>query len=157
MIGIPIGLLYSNVAEWAIHRYVLHGLGKRKGSMWSFHWREHHSASRKNDMFDEAYTRPTFSGGPQTREAVALLALAAAHLPALPVAPFFVGTVLYRTWRYHRVHRRAHLDSHWAKTNLPWHYDHHMGKDQDTNWCVTNPFFDTVMGTRVSWFPFTRT
>jgi sterol desaturase/sphingolipid hydroxylase (fatty acid hydroxylase superfamily) len=29
------------------------------------------------------------------------------------------------------------------------HYDHHMGKNQDSNWCVTRPWFDWVMGTRV--------
>ena len=28
------------------------------------------------------------------------------------------------------------------------HYDHHMGADQDANWCVTRPWFDWIMGTR---------
>ena len=36
----------------------------------------------------------------------------------------------------------------WARENLPWHYDHHMGPDQNANWCVTKPWFDHVMGTR---------
>ncbi len=31
---------------------------------------------------------------------------------------------------------------------MPWHYDHHMGKDQNSNWCVTHPLFDMVLGTR---------
>ena len=30
MIGIPLGLLYGNVSEWAIHKYVLHEKGKNK-------------------------------------------------------------------------------------------------------------------------------
>ena len=35
-----------------------------------------------------------------------------------------------------------------GKQHLPWHYDHHMGRDQNANWCVTHPLFDNVMGTR---------
>ena len=50
--------------------------------------------------------------------------------------------------RYYRVHKRAHLDPEWAKVHLPWHYDHHMGPNQNANWCVTRPWFDHLMGTR---------
>ena len=50
--------------------------------------------------------------------------------------------------RYYRVHKRAHRDPSWAREHLPWHYDHHMGPNQDANWCVTWPWFDWVMGTR---------
>ena len=38
MIGIPLGLLYGNVSEWAIHKYVLHEKGKNKKHFFSFHW-----------------------------------------------------------------------------------------------------------------------
>ena len=31
---------------------------------------------------------------------------------------------------------------------FPWHYDHHMGPNQNANWCVTRPWMDIVMGTR---------
>ena len=34
------------------------------------------------------------------------------------------------------------------REHLPWHYDHHMGPNQEANWCVTRPWFDYVMGTR---------
>jgi sterol desaturase/sphingolipid hydroxylase (fatty acid hydroxylase superfamily) len=61
---------------------------------------------------------------------------------------FFVGTVWYAAINYYRVHKRAHLDPAWARTNLPWHYDHHMGPEQDANWCVTRPWFDDLLGTR---------
>jgi sterol desaturase/sphingolipid hydroxylase (fatty acid hydroxylase superfamily) len=76
------------------------------------------------------------------------VAAGVAHLPLLPVAPFFTMTVYWRAWRYYTIHKRAHLDRNWAKEDLPWHYDHHMGKDQNANWCVTYPWFDHVMGTR---------
>lgn len=29
------------------------------------------------------------------------------------------------------------------------HYDHHMNASQHANWCVTKPWFDYIMGTRV--------
>ena len=82
------------------------------------------------------------------KEIVTLGASTFMHLPLLPVAPFFTATVFYCSWNYYWKHKKAHLDPEWAKTNLTWHYDHHMGKDQNTNWCVTHPFFDHVMGTR---------
>jgi sterol desaturase/sphingolipid hydroxylase (fatty acid hydroxylase superfamily) len=69
-------------------------------------------------------------------------------VPLIPVAPFFVGTMWYSAANYYVKHRRSHLDVEWAKEHLPWHYDHHMGPNQNANWCVTHPFFDHVMGTR---------
>lgn len=148
MIGIPLGLLYSNAGEWLIHKHVLHGLGRNRRSFWSFHWHEHHARSRKNDMFDEQYTGTLLGWSPQTQELVALLGLAAAHVPLLPVAPFFASTVLWSMLRYYRMHKRCHLDTDWGRAKMPWHVDHHLGRDQDLNWCVTHPFFDHLMGTR---------
>ncbi|MBS2022791.1 MAG: hypothetical protein JST92_10295 [Deltaproteobacteria bacterium] len=148
MIGIPLGLLYSNAGEWLIHKHILHGLGKNRSSFWSFHWHEHHAKARKHDMHDDQYEKTLFSWDPQTKELVSLLGLAAIHLPLLPIAPFFTGTVLWSMQRYYRMHKHSHLDGQWAKDDMRWHYDHHMGKDQNSNWCVTHPFFDHVMGTR---------
>jgi sterol desaturase/sphingolipid hydroxylase (fatty acid hydroxylase superfamily) len=148
MIGIPLGLIYANAGEWLLHKHMLHGLGKDRKNFWSFHWHEHHRESRKHDMFDPQYVRPLLTWSPQGKEAAALVAAGLVHLPLLPVAPFFTLTVYWSAWRYYKVHKRAHLDRRWAKEHVPWHYDHHMGKDQNSNWCVTNPWFDHVMGTR---------
>jgi hypothetical protein len=66
--------------------------------------------------------------------------------------PFSKGMALaaiYSAGNYYYVHRRAHLEPDWAKRTIPWHYDHHMNSNQDANWCVTRPWFDYVMGTRV--------
>ena len=49
---------------------------------------------------------------------------------------------------YFLIHRKSHLDPSWAKKYAPWHYDHHMGKNQDANWCVTFPLWDHILGTR---------
>lgn len=148
MIGIPIALAYTNISEWLIHKYWLHGLGKNKKSFWSFHWHEHHRESRKNDMIDPQYTRSVFTWSPQGKEVAALVGGALVVAPLFPIAPFFTMTAWYRSVRYYQLHKKAHLDPEWAKEHLPWHYDHHMGKDQNANWCVTHPWFDHVMGTR---------
>ena len=149
MIGIPIGLLYANASEWLIHKVVLHGMGRKKESFWAFHWHDHHKAVRKNDHLDPQYKRLPLSGwNAQSKEAITLAAVTAAHLPLLPIAPFFTATVCYSAVNYYRKHKKSHLDAEWARQNLPWHYDHHMGPNQDKNWCVTRPWFDIIMGTR---------
>jgi sterol desaturase/sphingolipid hydroxylase (fatty acid hydroxylase superfamily) len=148
MLGIPLGLLYANAGEWLIHKYILHGLGRRRSSMWSYHWHEHHRAARKNGHLDSHYERTVFQWNSQGKEALGLAAIALAHLPLLPVAPYFVAAVEFSTLQYYRVHKHAHRDPAWARKHLRWHYDHHMGKNQDANWCVTWPWFDYLMGTR---------
>src|SRR5689334_1643150 len=127
MIGIPVGLLYVNAGEWALHKYVLHGLGKNPKSFWSFHWHDHHRASRRNGMIDPEYQRSVFRWSPKAKEAVSLLGLALVHLPLLPVAPFFTATVIGSIANYYRVHSKAHQDPEWARRKLRWHVDHHLG------------------------------
>jgi hypothetical protein len=148
MLGIVLGLAYSNVGEWLIHKYMLHGLGRRKSSMWSYHWHEHHKHARKREHLDPDYERSVFAWNAQGKEALGLAAIAILHAPFFPVAPFFVATVELSALRYYYVHKRAHQDAGWAREHLPWHYDHHMGPNQDANWCVSWPWFDWVMGTR---------
>lgn len=148
MIGIPVAIVWSNALEWGIHKYMLHGLGKDRRSFWSFHWHEHHKNARKSGHRDIEYEREGLHWNGPTKEAVALGAAAVVHLPLAPVAPFFVGTMLYCAGHYWWLHRKAHLDPEWAREHLPWHYDHHMGPDQDANWCVTRPWFDDLLGTR---------
>lgn len=149
MIGIPLGLLAANAAEWVMHKHVLHGLGKKKSSFWAFHWHEHHAESRKNVMRDPHYERPLLGWHAQSKEALALVGAAVAIAPLFPVAPFFVATGWYSCVNYYRVHKHSHEDPAWARENLTWHYDHHMGPKQDANWCVTRPWFDHIMGTRI--------
>jgi hypothetical protein len=150
MIGIPIALLACNVGEWVVHKYVLHGLGRKKGSFWSFHWHEHHREARTHAMRDATYDRSLWAWHAQSKEALGLLGFGLAVVPLLPIAPFFTATVWYSLVHYHRVHKRAHADPEWARVHLPWHVDHHLGPDQDANWCVTHPWFDQLVGTRVT-------
>jgi len=148
VIGIPLGLAYANAFEWVVHKYVLHGAGRDPKSYWSFHWLEHHRVVRLNGFEDPSYERSVVGKHAQGKEALGLLLGTAAHLPLAPVAPFFVGTVVYSAWNYYRKHKRSHREPEWAREHLPWHYDHHMGPNQDANWCVTRPWMDDLMGTR---------
>ena len=148
MIGIPLGLLYANAIEWLVHKHVLHGLGKDKRSFWAFHWFEHHGNVRRHQHRDPTYERSLLGWHAQSKEALALALGAAAHLPLLPMAPFFTLTVGWSAVDYYRKHKRSHQDPEWARQHLPWHYDHHMGPNQDANWGVTHAWFDHLMGTR---------
>lgn len=150
MLGIPLGLMYANAGEWLIHKYVLHGPeAKKPEGFWSFHWLEHHRNVRLHDYRDPAYEKPLTEWNAQTKEIAALVSAAVLHAPLFPVAPFFTATVWYSMANYYYVHKRSHLDPEWGKKKVPWHYDHHMAPDQDKNWCVTKPWFDWVMGTRL--------
>ena len=33
-----LGLVLGNLIEWVVHKYFLHDLGKKKASLFSFHW-----------------------------------------------------------------------------------------------------------------------
>lgn len=148
MIGIPVGLLTANAVEWVVHKHVLHGWGRKRGTFWAFHFHEHHRLVRDNDYLDPNYERFPLGPHAQGKEAWALIAGAAVVAPLAPVAPFFVGTLWYSAANYYRIHKRSHQDPEWGKKRIPWHYDHHMGRNPSANWCVTHPWFDYVMGTR---------
>jgi hypothetical protein len=149
--GVPLGLFLSNLTEWITHKYALHGLGRRRSSFWSFHWHEHHKASRKNAMRDPDYERSPFGWHAQGKEVFALALGAIPALAMMPWMPTLGLTFLYCGVEYHHKHRRAHLDPEWARKHLPWHVDHHLGPNQDANWCVTRPWCDVLFGTRQPW------
>ena len=148
MWGIVLGMAVGNGVEWFVHKHLLHGLGRKRASFWSFHWHEHHGACRRNDHVDKDYQRSVWGWHAQGKEAVALLAGCLLVAPLWVPAPFFVTTLWAWAAYYHYVHRRSHLDPDWAREHLRWHYDHHMAPNQNANWCVTFPWFDHLMGTR---------
>lgn len=142
------GLLVENLGEWVIHRYVLHGLGKKKGSFWSFHWKEHHNNCRRDDFRDVDYFFGHTGWNAQGKEIAGLVATGFLVTPALFVSGPFVAGIWSALVFYYIVHRAAHVWPSWARRWLPWHYDHHMNKNQDANWCVTYPLTDVLLRTR---------
>ena len=149
-VQVCVGVIVANLFEWAIHKYILHGLGKGKGSLWSSHWAIHHRKSRRHDHFDEDYLQ-IFSGkwSEGRKEVVGLFFLTVLQVPTFFIFPWYAGTTVVMALAYFLIHRKSHLDVEWAKRWVPWHYDHHMGKNQDCNWGITLPLWDYILGTRV--------
>jgi len=149
LLTIPTAFIYSNFMEWFSHKYILHGLGKKKKSFWAFHWHDHHKLVRKRHGVDPSYNTP--NSGPVLKEKIVLFVLLLAHLPLFSMIPLFYLTLVYCTWNYYNVHKKSHTDVKWAKKHVPWHYEHHMGRDQDKNWCITKDWCDRIFKTRVKY------
>ncbi len=149
------GYVYAVAAEWVVHRYVFHVLGKKKGSPFQFHWKDHHRAAHKHEGGDPAFEGSVFSWNAFGREFWGIIAGIIIHSPLLLVAPAAWIAMSLAGLNYHRCHRKSHLDIEWCKEKLPWHWDHHMGDAEtaDANWCVTCEWFDKLMGTRVPYIP----
>lgn len=154
MIGFPIALVVANGFEWVAHKYVLHGTPRPGKPRYSpvptsmrSHW-AHHKVVRTENYTDGAYEEG-LSHWRTRNEVTSLLVLTGITTLALPVAPFFTLGTYYAAGRYFYVHRRSHMEPQWGKKHIPWHFDHHMNTNQDANWCVTRPWFDYLMGTRV--------
>jgi sterol desaturase/sphingolipid hydroxylase (fatty acid hydroxylase superfamily) len=101
--------------------------------------------SRKNDMNDDNY-RHVFKSS-SLFEFVGLSFLLFSHLPLLLYFPYAYFTLVFSAVSYYFLHRKSHLDVAWGKKWLPWHAEHHMGKNQHLNWGVRLPIFDMLLGT----------
>ncbi len=154
MIGFPIALVFANGFEWYAHKHLLHGTPRPGQPRYSpvptnmkSHW-AHHKIVRTTAYGDDGY-REGLKNWRVRNEVKSLLVLTAGTTLLFPVAPFFTLGTYYAAANYYYVHRRSHLEPEWGKKTIPWHYDHHMNSNQDANWCVTKPWFDYLMGTRV--------
>lgn len=146
---IAAGLLYGNMVEWIMHKYVLHHLGRKKSSWFSFHWHEHHRKSRSNRFYDDDYEQNVFHWNARGKEAFGLLILWLSHSWLLFILPAFYLTLTYCTLNYYFTHKWSHENPNWARKHLRWHWEHHMGRNQHANYCVTQPWFDYIAGTRI--------
>lgn len=136
---LALGLLIGNLLEWIVHKYFLHNLGKKKASLFSFHWGVHHRQARKNKFLDAKVS---------SREIVGIALLCLISSPILFVSPWTYTGMLVHAMLYLVIHNYAHRNPDWCFKYLRWHYDHHMGKDQDKNWCVVHPLADYIFRTR---------
>lgn len=149
MLGFPVALLTVNAFEWYAHRVWLHEYPRKHRHSPFFSHIRHHKRVRLNHFEDSSYQYSMWQDQEIFNEKTALINLCVVFTPVAPVAPFFTLGIYYGAWQYWRKHSRAHRDPAWGKRHLPWHYDHHMNTNQDANWCVTRPWFDYIMGTRV--------
>ncbi len=142
--GIAIGMFI----EWVAHKYLLHNFSKR---IFSYsHFSVHHKNCRKNGNYDPDYEQfPPKTMDSGLNEIVLLTSGIVALLPIVLISAWmWVGLVLHALVYYY-IHRKCHIDVEWGKKWFPWHYEHHMGKNQNANWGVTNPVFDWLFRTRV--------
>lgn len=150
MLGFPVGVFVANGLEWYFHKVWLHEFPSQYRNSPLFTHIAHHKRARLNGFHDEGYAESMLKNAEIYNEKTALIGLAGAATIFLPVAPFFTAGLYYGLWNYWRVHAKSHLDPEYAKKRIPWHYDHHMTSNQNANWCVTRPWFDYIMGTRVT-------
>lgn len=153
--GFVVGLVVANGFEWVAHKFILHGTHRTGQPRYSpvprsmkSHW-EHHREVRKQEFHDDGYVEGISNW--RTKNEIVSLAVVAgiAGLAFYPISKGMAAAALYSAGNYDYIHRRAHLEPDWAMKKIPWHYDHHMNSNQDANWCVTKPWFDYIMGTRV--------
>lgn len=153
--GFLVGLVVANGFEWIAHKYILHGTHRSGKPRYSpvpesmkSHW-EHHREVRKTAFHDHGYVEGISNW--RTKNEIISLAVVATSTSLMfyPVSKGMAFAAVYSACNYYYIHRRAHLEPDWAMKKIPWHYDHHMNSNQDANWCVTKPWFDYVLGTRV--------
>jgi sterol desaturase/sphingolipid hydroxylase (fatty acid hydroxylase superfamily) len=135
---------YSHIFEYLVHRHILHS-NKNFKRAFKHHFSQHHGTSRKNQMYDESYENLVSS----KFEIIGLSFAALIHFPLVFFFPYAYATLLLAMITYYIVHRKAHTDVAWGKKYMPWHHDHHMGKNQHLNWGVRLPIIDHIAGTRV--------
>ena len=132
-----LGILYANILEWFVHKHLFHGLGKKKGSMFAFHLRDHHIESRNNDFLDLRVTK---------RETFGILGLLVVHLPIYfhLSSIFYVGLVVYGVL-FLVLHKLMHTSPASAQKYFWWHWNHHM-RNQNKSWGVVLPLTDLIVG-----------
>jgi len=130
-----LGLIYANLMEWILHKYILHRMGKNKYSMFHFHI-EHHSVCTFNSMADS----------PSVYEAFYLFLLSLIHVWLLYFSTWLFLGALSGCILYWGIHTKAHLDVDWMIKWIPWHYTHHS-MYTNANWCVTYPLWDIIFRT----------
>jgi sterol desaturase/sphingolipid hydroxylase (fatty acid hydroxylase superfamily) len=141
------GWVYGHFFEYAVHRWVLHGPMRKKGRLLSFHFTQHHKNAKQNRFEDSSYDKPFERGNCANKELISLGLVAALHVPLVFYLPwlFAMSTCSLVSYYYH--HYKSHTNPKWGKSKLPWHYDHHMGRNQNLNFGVRSSFFDKMLGT----------
>ena len=147
LVGVLVGLLYSNGFEYCFHRWALH----RVGSLFFEGHREHHESSMKTNQEEHLNF---FSGSPV--HIVILFVVNA--IPFLLIELFnaqilsgvLVGFVAYFIGM-EEIHRRAHtsgwIPQSWRKHHMI-HHGHGAHANEDTNFNIFFPLFDWLLKTK---------
>lgn len=137
-----LGWFYGHIFEYVAHKHLLHG-HKRFKKLFKNHFKRHHGISRKNEMYDTSYENLFSSKFEITSLTLALII----HFPILYFAPWFFAAIVWSVLSYYVLHKLSHINTEWGRKWLPWHYEHHMGKNQHLNWGVRLPIIDKLLRT----------
>ena len=132
-----LGFVQGSLIEYLVHRYLFHGLGKKKDSMFAYHLRDHHLVSRKNDFIDNKLS---------VHEAIGVVFLVALHVPALFLSTYLFTGIAFYAFLFVVLHNTMHKTPGLAEKYFWWHWNHHM-KNQNKSWNVVLPIFDLLTGT----------
>ena len=139
--------LYGHLLEYFIHKHLLHNRSKKTKWFFANHFKDHHIVSRRTDVKDPKY-QGWFANYLKDFETSKIFFMLIIPLPVALYFPWAYGTIMLSSLSYYVIHRRTHQDPTWARKNYPWHYEHHMGLNQNCNWGVRTDFFDKVFKTR---------
>ena len=132
-----VGIIIASFIEYSVHKYLFHGLGKKRESVFAFHLRQHHIIARKNNFVDKKVSVHEFLGIP---------ALIILFLPIYFLStPLFCGMTLYAI-AFIVLHNLQHKYPKITKKYFWWHWNHHM-KNQNKSWNVVLPIADILTGT----------
>lgn len=148
LIGVLVGLIYSNGFEYCFHRWALH----RQGSPFFNGHADHHESSGKPNQEEHL----NFFSGSSIHIVILFVVNA---IPFLLLEWVFdsrifpgvlVGFVAYFIGM-EEIHRRAHTTSWipvtWRRHHL-LHHGHGPDANEDTNFNIFFPLFDWVFGTK---------
>ena len=131
------GFFIANVIEYCVHRFLFHGMGRNKKSIFAFHLREHHRKAVRNGFVDEKLSAKEWIGIP-----VLLILL----LPVYYLSfSFYFGISLYAVL-FVVIHNIQHKYPKFAKKYFWWHWNHHM-RNPNKSWAVVVPITDIIFGT----------
>ena len=133
-----LGLIYASFVEWFVHKYLFHGLGKKKNSIFAYHIRQHHKTCCQNENRDEKISK---------RETFGVLFLLVLNAPVYFLSPMFFYAVSLYGIAFIVVHNIVHKNVALGKKLFPWHWDHHM-RFQNHNMNVVLPIADYILKTR---------
>ena len=138
--------LIGSFIEWFAHRFILHNFNIKMLS--THHFGRHHRQSRQNEGYDIDYlTFPPTKWETGLHELVSLIGATILALPFAFISVWLWIFLCFHACAYYYLHRKMHVDPVWGKKWFPWHWIHHMDKDQNMNWGITTPIFDYVFGT----------
>jgi len=140
-----IAWIYGYILEYSIHRWILHN--KSKYTKWAYynHFICHHGKCRKNNMIESKYNENKTILNFEIKFGIVLSIV---HIPILILFPFSYIVLILSMVSYYYHHRSTHINVLTSRKNMSWHYDHHMGPNQNFNFGIRSDIIDRLLGTR---------